>query len=77
MMSGNGLSVISIRCLRHYIQMVYKRRFCAFDHGMAENMRRYGQATPPDYDLSKVTAPTAIFWGQNDWLVTPAVKSLK
>jgi len=28
----------------------------------------YGQFTPPDYDLRKVTAPVALFYSENDWL---------
>jgi hypothetical protein len=31
-----------------------------------ENQIRYGQSTPPEYDLSKVTCPVILFWSQND-----------
>ena len=33
-------------------------------------MDHYGSETPPNYDLGQVTAPTAIFFGENDDLVT-------
>ncbi|KAL4720096.1 hypothetical protein ACJJTC_004440 [Scirpophaga incertulas] len=32
------------------------------------NRRVYGQATPPDYDLSRVTLNVTLFWAQNDLL---------
>ena len=35
----------------------------------------YGQDTPPDYDLSKVTAPVALYWGDNDWLAQQTVSN--
>jgi hypothetical protein len=40
---------------------------------MYENMLIYGQLTPPDYDLGKVTAPVALHYSQNDWLAAIAV----
>jgi pimeloyl-ACP methyl ester carboxylesterase len=40
--------------------------FQRFDFGSAENQKRYGQPTPPAYDLSKVTCPVYLVWGQND-----------
>ena len=36
-------------------------------------MEHYGQLTPPTYDLSRVTAPVYLFWGDNDLLTTPEV----
>ena len=47
-------------------------RFCAFDYGDG-NQDIYGQETPPDYDLTKVTAPVALYWGDNDWLAAQTV----
>jgi len=46
-----------------------------YDHGSPEaNLNAYGKSTPPKYDLAKVTAPVAIFWGANDMLCRPEVK---
>jgi len=40
-----------------------------YDYGTkAKNQEVYGQDLPPDYDLSKVTAPVALYWGPNDLL---------
>ena len=40
--------------------------FQRYDYGKTKNQQLYGQPTPTDYDLSKVTCPVYIFWGQND-----------
>ncbi|XP_019872675.1 lipase 3 isoform X2 [Aethina tumida] len=45
-------------------------KFQQFDYGYLENLERYGQTEPPQYDLSKVTAPVALFYANNDWLVS-------
>jgi hypothetical protein len=43
------------------------------DWGTKENMIQYGQPTPPPYNLTTVTAPVVVFYGDNDWLATPKV----
>ena len=71
---GHTPDSTSFRALGHYVQLMGTGKFRAYDHGGAEQNRRvYGRDTPPDYDLSKVTAKVAIFWGENDLLVTPKV----
>jgi hypothetical protein len=40
---------------------------------MLDNMFIYGQFTPPDYDLRKVTAPVALHYSENDWLAAIVV----
>ncbi|ODM97066.1 Lipase 3 [Orchesella cincta] len=60
----------SVRSVIHYAQGVLSGAFRQYDFGAKGNMDRYGQPTPPDYDLSKVTAPVAFYWGENDWLGT-------
>lgn len=32
-------------------------------------MERYGNSTPPDYNLSAVTAPGYLIYSGNDWVV--------
>jgi pimeloyl-ACP methyl ester carboxylesterase len=40
-----------------------------FEYGSpSENMKHYNQSTPPLYDISKIQVPTALYYGQNDWL---------
>lgn len=45
--------------------------FRRFDHGIAGNMATYGQAFPPLYNLLRVTTRTHLYYGMNDWMVTP------
>lgn len=40
-----------------------------YEFGSAsENMKHYNQTTPPLYDLTKLSVPVALYYGQNDWL---------
>ena len=47
--------------------------FNPYDHGARENLNRYGSTKPVPYNLSLVTAPVHVFWGDNDALTTPEV----
>jgi hypothetical protein len=40
---------------------------------MFENFFIYGQYTPPEYDLRKVTAPVALHYSENDMLAAVVV----
>jgi len=40
-------------------------------------MKLYGQSPPPEYDLSRVKVPTAIFYSNADEICTPKVRELK
>ncbi|GJQ87658.1 hypothetical protein Trydic_g17477 [Trypoxylus dichotomus] len=57
----------STKQLLHYAQEMRSAKFRKYDHGML-NLFHYGSLIPPDYDLSKVTAPVALAYSQNDWL---------
>ncbi len=46
--------------------LITGQTFQRYDFGPLENQIRYGQSTPPEYDLSKVTCPVILFWSQND-----------
>jgi len=50
-------------------------KFRKFDYGTPfANADRYnGQITPPEYDLSKITAPVVFLYGQSDNLGVPQV----
>jgi len=56
----------------HYGQGINSQNFRKYDYGKAENLIRYGQEIPPEYDWSKITAKVALYWGANDWLAAPA-----
>ena len=42
--------------------------FGQFDFGEKKNMEKYGQSTPPQYNLSLVTSPVALYYSDNDRL---------
>lgn len=50
----------------HYAQELKSGDFKKFDYGFIKNLVVYGKTSPPKYDLSKVTAPVAMFYGDND-----------
>ncbi|CAL4072034.1 unnamed protein product, partial [Meganyctiphanes norvegica] len=58
----------STQTLFHFAQGVDSGNFSMFDHGVIENRKRYGQAKPPPYDVSKITLPVTLFHGKSDWL---------
>ncbi|ETE58067.1 Lipase member M, partial [Ophiophagus hannah] len=43
----------------------------AYDHGRLGNKFHYRQDSPPEYNISAMTVPTAIWNGGNDWLSDP------
>lgn len=63
----------SVRTIVHYAQGVLSETFRKYDFGIEKNMEVYGQPIPPEYDFSKMTAPVALYWAQNDWLGVPVV----
>jgi pimeloyl-ACP methyl ester carboxylesterase len=62
----------SILNYAHWAQMtLYKTyKLQKFDYGHKGNLKEYGQAFAPVYDLSKIPRPIAIFCGELDKLVT-------
>ena len=70
---GHTPAGASTRTVLHYAQLVNSGKFCKYDFGRQENMKRYGTPTPPEYDLSKVKTPVTLMWGENDWLADPRV----
>ncbi|RZF49223.1 hypothetical protein LSTR_LSTR010953 [Laodelphax striatellus] len=59
----------SPKTLQHLGQMSKSGRFCKFDYGPKENMRKYGTKSPPDYKLDSVTGPVALYYGKGDILI--------
>lgn len=58
----------NIKQVKHYLQLVNNNRFCQYDHGGPENKKRYGQVSPPEYNLKLVTAPVGLYYTYNDYL---------
>ena len=56
---------------------VFLGDFKMYDHGVIQNFARYGQGAPPSYNLNKIVAPVAIFYGKGDTLISPSVRTLE
>ncbi|KAF5293144.1 hypothetical protein FQA39_LY13754 [Lamprigera yunnana] len=69
---SNAPAGTSSRSLLHYMQLAKAKKFQHYDFGEAENIVRYGQPTPPEYDIDKITAPVALYYGGKDHMASPA-----
>uniref|UniRef100_A0A8B9SJD4 Lipase n=1 Tax=Anas platyrhynchos TaxID=8839 RepID=A0A8B9SJD4_ANAPL len=56
----------SVKNMIHWAQVMTSGDFKAFDYG-SENQAIYHQETPPSYQLEKMTVPTAVWSGGEDW----------
>ncbi|XP_056648775.1 lipase 3-like [Diorhabda sublineata] len=65
---GHAPAGASTKQILHYGQEISSGHFRQYDFGVIENLRKYGAMQPPDYDLSKVSAPVFLFFSYNDWL---------
>lgn len=60
----------SVQTLMHYLQLM-DPGFRRFDFGESMNMKKYGQPTPPLYNMQNVMIPVSVFWSENDVLADP------
>ena len=63
----------STKNMIHWVQHIRQQRFGMYDYGHRENLLRYGQQTPPEYDLQKFASSgivISLFFGENDALST-------
>lgn len=63
---GHTPAGAALRQIVHYGQSLSQKTFRRYDYGWLSNRIRYGQRTPPDYDLSKITAPVFLHYSLND-----------
>ncbi|KAG8230455.1 hypothetical protein J437_LFUL009944 [Ladona fulva] len=68
--AGHSPAGTSSKTLIHYAQEINSGKFRQFDYGLFGNLKRYGKATPPEYDLSLVTAPVYLHYSENDWMAS-------
>ncbi|XP_026468933.1 lipase 3-like [Ctenocephalides felis] len=61
----------STKQMIHYGQLIVSKKFRQYDYGQLGNLELYGFPEPPDYDLSKITTPVALYIGPNDNTGTP------
>ncbi|GLH11345.1 Lipase, partial [Gryllus bimaculatus] len=75
--AAHVLQSSSARTPGHFAQLVLSGRFRQWDEGSAEgNQRRYGRPEPPDYDIGLVSAPSAIFYSDDDSAVSPTAEGI-
>ncbi|CAH2104943.1 unnamed protein product [Euphydryas editha] len=68
---GHTPAGASTRQIIHFGQLYNSKKFRNFDHGWISNKLIYGTFKPPEYNLSAITAPIYLHYGDNDWLSTP------
>ncbi|KAL0273130.1 UNVERIFIED_CONTAM: hypothetical protein PYX00_005877 [Menopon gallinae] len=61
----------SSKTVVHYAQEVNSGKFRQFDYGKLRNMEIYGTTDPPEYNISAIKTPIALFYATNDWLAHP------
>ncbi|KPJ03000.1 Lipase 1 [Papilio xuthus] len=59
----------SVHNLARYGQSMQSERFEKFDYGKSKNLELYGSLRPPEYNLSAVTVPVTVLYGESDHLV--------
>jgi len=64
----------SVNQIAHYAHGINSGKFRQFDHGLVENLFRYGSLFPPEYNLKFITAPVFLHYSDNDWMA--AVKDV-
>lgn len=65
---GHLISGISNKDLVHLAQLITTGRFQRFDNGISSNLKKYGSAIPPEYDLSKITSAIVLICARNDYV---------
>ena len=66
------LAGTSVKNMVHWEQNLQSETFGMFDYGTeAGNVERYGQASPPLYELQRLRVPTVLFIGENDYMTRP------
>ncbi|XP_074037777.1 gastric triacylglycerol lipase [Leptinotarsa decemlineata] len=67
-LGSNSPAGASIKMIIHYGQGVNSGKFKQYDYGRTSNLIRYGTPEAPDFNLSAVTTPVALYYGNNDFI---------
>ncbi|KAJ0180977.1 hypothetical protein K1T71_003062 [Dendrolimus kikuchii] len=65
---GHLFNGVSTKNAVHWGQLVQSKRFQRYDEGREGNIKRYGSVKPPQYNVSKVTAPVVLIGAHSDWI---------
>uniref|UniRef100_A0A1B6HSA1 Partial AB-hydrolase lipase domain-containing protein n=1 Tax=Homalodisca liturata TaxID=320908 RepID=A0A1B6HSA1_9HEMI len=71
MILGHVPAGASTKTLVHYAQEIRSNHFQRYDYGAERNIILYNSTTPPLYNLSKVSVPVSLHYGDNDLLARP------
>ncbi|CAG9826768.1 unnamed protein product [Diabrotica balteata] len=73
--SGAGMSY---NMIKHYGQEIKSGHFRRYDYGSTKNLKLYGSKIPPNFNVSLITTPVDLYYGENDFLAdVKDVKRLK
>jgi len=72
---NNDPAGTSTKTILHYVQEIESGKFRQYDYGRKRNLQIYNATEPPDYNLSKITVPIALFYADNDWLASIIVSN--
>ncbi|XP_075230312.1 lipase 3-like [Lycorma delicatula] len=59
----------SLKTLFHLVQIFKTGKFQQYDYGPLENIKKYGEITPPTYPLLNFDSQVALIYGNNDGLL--------
>lgn len=63
----------SLMMIEHVLQLFAKGVFRQYDYGVEGNKIKYQSEVPPRYNVSRITAPVSLIYGNGDLLVTREV----
>lgn len=70
---NNTPNTISTKQVVHFGQLLKSGKFQRFDYKSSANLRIYGQAEPPAYNIRNVTTNMFVYYGVKDFLTTVKV----
>lgn len=68
---GHAPAGTSTKNMIHWAQLLRDKQLQRYDYGSEKNMEHYNSTSPPLYDISSLSVPTALFSGGNDFLADP------
>lgn len=63
----------STKTIIHYGQEINSGYFRQYDYGARKNIKFYNTTYPPDYNISQINIPMALYYADNDWLAATQV----
>ncbi|CAL1684028.1 unnamed protein product [Lasius platythorax] len=66
---GHFPASTSTKTLLHFGQEIQSGKFCRYDYGREKNFLIYNSVEPPDYNVTSITVPIALFYSDGDLLV--------